>query len=618
MPPEDHDRSRFNPVGWLRLSSSWQTLEANEPMLEMLEVASLDELLDVPSIELVAPECREEMLRQRLQRFQGKSSTYESVLLGRRGTRRAVIISGVPILQNAELAGVILTVVDVTQLRQIEERQRETLERYRAVVNALGDGVLVVANTGAILEANASASRILDVPIASLHRWQDLAARWQIRDEQGRELTLAELPIATTLKTGMPCRNVVLQVERPDAALIWVELNTEPMFQPGDMIPRAVVASFHDISELKESHRQVSVREARLNRLLDAMPDLLFVMSADGVYLDYRASRPELLFFPPASFLGKNMAEVLPADILAVSQPALKASVETGQIQTIEYSSNLLGARQYFEARSMPFDSDTVLVVVRDVTEARLAEQQLRQHEEERLHLARLSALGAMSAGISHEIKQPLHAIANFAAASLNILSGGDERAVEQVREWLQKIAAQAFRASEIVNRFRRFSSPTAQITSVPVSELLRDSVGLVESELRRHGVQVEIDNEAHDQPFAGDRIQFEQVLVNFLVNACEAVQHVPAKERRLRLHARFDEGWLTCEVSDNGSGLPDVPAAQLFDAFFTTKPNGMGLGLAISRTIIESHGGRIWARSNAPRGAIFGFSIPPSKHAAD
>jgi two-component system sensor kinase FixL len=366
------------------------------------------------------------------------------------------------------------------------------------------------------------------------------------------------------------------------------------------------------LSELKESYRQLSVREARLSRLLDAVPDLLFLMSVDGVYLDYRASQPEQLFFPPEQFLGRNMADVLPAEILEPCQKALRATVATGRMQTVEYSSDAPGTKKYFEARSTPFDADTVLIAVRDITEARLAEQRLRQHEQERVHLARLGALGEMVAGISHEINQPLHAIANFAAASLNVLEAGNADGIEQVRSWLQKIARQAFRASEIVKRFRQFSSPTAQIVSVPVSELLNETVELTVGELRRRGVLLEVHNEADDLPFTSDRVQIQQVLVNFLVNACEALEANPANDRHVQLLARMADGKLHCEVADNGMGLPDVPPAQLFDAFYTTKANGLGLGLAISRTIIESHGGRIWARPNAPRGAVFGFEVPP------
>jgi len=615
MPPEADERSNFQSVGWVRLSKTWEPLEANEAMFEIVEATDREELLHIPSVEFIAPEFREEALRHRSLRYEGKFSAYESVIVGLRGTRRRVFISAVPLMENGEFAGTILTVVDVTQVRRLEQEQRDTLNRYQAVVDALGDGVMVIDHSGAVLDANASAARILGIPVGELMRIPDASAGWHVRDEQGRELSADELPVSITMRTGQICRNFVLEVERPEGRWIWLEVNTEPILHDGEGPPRAVVASFHDISALKETHQQLRVREARLNRLLDAVPDLLFVMSADGVYLDYRASRPELLFFPPASFLGKNMSEVLPPEILELLQRALRATVKTGRIQTVEYSSDLHGARGFFEARTMPFDAETVLVVVRDVTEARLAEQRLRQHEQERLHLARLGALGEMSAGISHEIKQPLHAIANFAAASLNVLAANNEQAIEQVRQWLQKIASQAFRASEIVNRYRQFSSPAGHISNVPVSELLKEAIGLVEGELRRRGVQVETRNEAHDQPFVNDRIQVEQVLVNFLVNASEVLEANPTDNRRIVIYARLEGGKLRCEVADNGPGLPDVPPTQIFDAFFTTKASGMGLGLAISRTIIESHGGRIWARANTPRGAVFGFEIPPADH---
>jgi len=487
------------------------------------------------------------------------------------------------------------------------------IERYRAVVNALGEGILVIAENGEILEANASAARILRIDPSTFRSIFSLLPGWRVRDERGREVQSDEFPASVTLRTGAACRNVIRQIERPDGTTLWLSINTEPLFQEGSSLPRAVVSSFHDISELKESHRQLSVREARLRRLLDAVPDLLFLLSTDGVFLDYRASRPELLFRRPEDFLGRKQTEVLPPEVAEACDRVLRKVVETGRIQSIEYSSDVLGTRQYFEARVTPFDTGTVLMIVRDITEARLAEQRLRQHEQERAHLARLGALGEMVAGISHEINQPLHAIANFAAASINKLESVDENAQEMVHQWLQKIASQAFRASEIVKRFRHFSSPAAHVSSVPVSELLQESAELVAGEFRRRNVQLEVRNAAGDAPFVADRIQLEQVLVNFLVNAGESLEGNEAKNRRVVVTAKIENGLLTCEVADNGAGLPDVPTAQLFDAFFTTKPNGLGLGLAISRTIVESQGGQIWVRANKPRGAVFGFSMPPA-----
>jgi two-component system sensor kinase FixL len=488
----------------------------------------------------------------------------------------------------------------------------DAAQRQQAVLNALGDGVLVVGRTGEILEANASASRILSMSREGLHWLVPRPPGWVVRNESGQVISVDEMPAYITFRTGRPVRNSVMEVERPDGTRLWLSINTEPLWPDENSLPRAVVVSFHDISELKQSQTELRLREARLSRLLDAVPDLLFVMSNDGVYLDYRASRPELLFFSPAQFLGHNMAELLPPEIYAPCHRVLQETIRSGQSQIVEYDSELLGQRRYFEARMIPFEAGTVLMVVRDITEARQAQQRLQQHEAELAHLGRLGALGAMVAGISHEINQPLHAIANFAAASLNMLDDGRPESISQVRDWLQKIASQSFRASEIVKRFRQFSSPAAHVENVSVEELLVESLDLAAGELRRRGVVVHLKNHANGTTFAGDRIQMQQVLVNFLVNAGEALTANTERDRHVELSARLSDHKLICEVADNGiGGLPAVPPQHLFESFFTTKTNGLGLGLAICRTIIESHGGRIWARANMPRGAIFGFEIP-------
>lgn len=600
-------------IGLLHLSADGKPVAANLAMLEMLEVESVAELHDIPSHELIPADLRTALEKEPTASQSPSETLHESVLAGRRGTCRQVIVSGLAIKHGSELVGMVATFVDVTRSRHAEDALDDTLERYRAVVNALGDGVVVVSNKGDIVEANASAFRILGVPEIDFGNVYDRPIDWHLRDEQGRELAIDEMPAVVTLRTGKPCRNVVFQTEPPHGKAVWLSVNTEPMFLEPDPLPTAVVVSFHDISDLKEANRLSSVREARLSRLLDAIPDLLFVISNEGIFLDYRARRPELLYRPPEEFLGRSLEEFFPPELAAPRRRLLQRTVATGREQSLEYSTTLLGSQKYFEARLSPYESGTVLMLVRDITEARLAEQRLRQHEQERVHLGRLGALGEMVAGISHEINQPLHAIANFAAASLNVLDSGDSQALDQIRDWLQKIARQAFRASEIVKRFRQFSSPIARITTVPVSEFLTESVELAAGELRRRNVYVEVVNEADDLPFVADRIQIQQVLVNFLINAAEALDANDIKDRHVNVAARIVDGKLLCEVADDGPGLPDIPPPQLFDAFYTTKPNGLGLGLPICRTIIESHGGRIWARPNTPRGAIFGFEIPPA-----
>jgi PAS domain S-box-containing protein len=597
-------------VGVMRLSDKFDFLEANDAVLRMLEVDSLEELRKLNVFDIVPPESLAIVRRETNQRGKGFASTYETVLIGRRGTRRNIIISSTPLMTDGVLTGVFSTYVDITDLRNAESALRVTVERYRAVVTSLAEGIAIISQSGELSELNPSAQKILG-PLDATPSIHYMRTGWIVRDEQGRQLSPEELPAAITLVTGKPCRDVMLEMQRPDGSQLWININTQPLFYPDQESPYGCVASFHDVTPLKKANDDLRQREQQLNRLLDAFPDNLFVLSADGVFLDYRTSHPDRLFQPPENFLGKNFAELLPPEVVEPNRKVLQRALATGRTESVEYSTDIFGEIMYFETRATRLDEKTVLMLVRNTTKDRQAEQRLRQQEQEVAHLARLGALGEMVAGISHEINQPLHAIANYAAASLNKLESNEENAKEQVDAWLRKIASQAFRASEIVKRFRQFSSPTTRTSTVSVAELIQEALELVAGEVRKRNVQVDVRNLAGDVSFVVDRIQLQQVLVNLLVNACEAVEGNATNARKVVVLTKIEHGKLVCEVADNGVGLPNVSPSQLFDAFYTTKPSGLGLGLPISRTIIEALGGRIWARHNSPRGSVFGFEIP-------
>ena len=252
------------------------------------------------------------------------------------------------------------------------------------------------------------------------------------------------------------------------------------------------------------------------------------------------------------------------------------------------------------------------LVFVRDISAHRRAEQQLRQRDSALAHVTRLSTMGQMVAGIAHEINQPLYAISNFANACTATLKTNGETHSDKLLEWTRQIAEQANRAGKIIRRFGNFArkSPTHRST-IDINLLVPESVELVRPEARRHNVRLDHALTRPLQPELIDPIQIQQVMVNLLRNAIEAVADVTARERRVVIRTRVVRDNVEVAVEDNGPGLPAEETDKLFDAFHTTKPDGMGMGLAICRSIIEAHGGRIWPTRNEDHGATFHFSLP-------
>ena len=262
-------------------------------------------------------------------------------------------------------------------------------------------------------------------------------------------------------------------------------------------------------------------------------------------------------------------------------------------------------------------DGPASLVFVRDITEQKRTEEQLLLRDAALAHVTRLRTMGEMVAGIAHEINQPLYAISNFAAACGRTLKSSGTEHHEQLQEWTRQITEQATRAGEIIRRLGNFSRKTpAPRSQNDVNVLVREAVELMATELRRYRVRVDLDLDPSLPAVTVDNIQIQQVLVNLLSNACEAMTGVDVGSRVVRIETRVEENRVVVTVADKGTGLPADGADTLFDAFYTTKEDGMGMGLAISRTIIEAHAGKIEARSNQDGGATLEFALPVDKGA--
>ena len=248
----------------------------------------------------------------------------------------------------------------------------------------------------------------------------------------------------------------------------------------------------------------------------------------------------------------------------------------------------------------------------RDITEQRRAEEEAHLRRDQLAHTARVNIIGEMAASIAHEISQPLTAIINYAQGSTRRLRSGKAEP-ERLLGVFEQIVAQAQRVADAVVMLRRFvARRKAQRVAADVNALIRQVVALANSETRGRGISIVLELAENLPPALVDDVQIEQVVLNLLRNGAEALASADAPQRELRVRtARADDGSIEVAISDSGPGLPPQLAAKLFEPFFTTKPDGVGLGLAISRSIIENHGGRIWVTPNPERGVTFRFTIP-------
>jgi len=322
-------------------------------------------------------------------------------------------------------------------------------------------------------------------------------------------------------------------------------------------------------------------------------PGLLAVALAT-VAIDY-------YFTPPLYTLGlgpKHISSLAVFGFLAV----LTSWLSTKRRQAEE---GLRQARDELETR-----------VQERTKELRQANETVRERETELAHVTRVMTLGELTASIAHEVNQPLAAIVTNGNACLRWL-GGQEPNFAEAQNAVERIIKDSYRASEVISRIRTLvkkAPPRNEL--VDVNEVIIEVFALAQNQARRNRVNLKQELTDGLPPVLGDRVQLQQVILNLVVNGLEAMAHSQNGELSIS-SGTDDSNNLVVAVRDSGAGLDPANLERVFDAFFTTKPDGMGMGLAISRTIIESHGGRLWATSNSPRGAVFQFTLPVTKQPA-
>ena len=358
------------------------------------------------------------------------------------------------------------------------------------------------------------------------------------------------------------------------------------------------------------AERALRRTEARNSAILRTIPDLMFVFSPDGVYLDYNASSPAALFVPPDQFLGKHIRDVMPPDLAQSIEPLFAKVMKTEQPVSLDYTLPLGGSDRFFEARLVRCGNDTIVCIVRDVTDRHRATEELHHAQTELAQATRVRSVGELATGIAHEVSQPLAAMITNARAAIRRLDDSCE--AEEVRGVLQDIVADGQRASGVITRIRGLVKHTPmRLMRLDLNDVIEDVVGLSRPMLRQHHIRLDVNRRRDLPPVTGDRIQLQQVLLNLVINATDAMRVVTDRARVLEIQTAQRDGYVSIRVHDSGPGLPEASVQRIFTPFFSTKPEGMGVGLTISRSIVEAHGGRLDLARNASDGATFEVELP-------
>jgi PAS domain S-box-containing protein len=404
------------------------------------------------------------------------------------------------------------------------------------------------------------------------------------------------------------------RLQRFDGEYRWILDTGVPRFAPGGSC-EGYIGSCIDITDEKRAEEALRESEARLRLLLESTHAIPWVADAQSWRFTYIGPQASKLFGYPADawYEPDFWADHLhPED----REAALAFCREHSQGQTdyqFEY-------RMVAAAGRILWIHDIVNVVAEngtprmlrgfmiDVTARRQAEEELRNVREQLMHVGRVTLMGELAASIAHEVNQPLCAIVSNAQTVQRMLaSGGFD--LEEMGEALRDISQDGQRASAVLARIRGFlQKAPAERAPVDVNALLREVSILMRSEMARRGVTIKLELDEKLPAVLGDRVQLQQVILNLLANGADAMDGVA---RELVLHSTVGEMGIAVAVQDAGVGLDPRTSGRIFDAFFTTKPGGTGMGLALCKSIIEAHGGRIWARPNAERGTTFQFTLP-------
>ncbi len=359
--------------------------------------------------------------------------------------------------------------------------------------------------------------------------------------------------------------------------------------------------------------------------LLDLTHDTIFVRDERDVITYWNRGAEDLYGWTREEAIGavahSRMQTVFPAPLPVLMDELRRTGRWEGELVHTRRDGTAVVVASRWSLR--PADAGRPLAILEtcnDITERRRAEDALHQARTELARVTRVTTLGELAASIAHEINQPLAAIVADANACLHWLVASPPR-LDETREALAAIAADGNRAAEVLTRIRALLARAA-VAHQPcrIDEVIRDVLPLVRPELNRHRIAMETELAPDLPPVLGDRIQLQQVMLNLLVNAVEAMREVPAGRRRLVVRATRqvleDGAWAVIDVEDAGVGLREPEAARLFEPFFTTKPTGLGMGLSISHSIVDGHRGRLWATTNAEHGATFHIALPETRAA--
>ena len=360
----------------------------------------------------------------------------------------------------------------------------------------------------------------------------------------------------------------------------------------------------------------LEAREAHLQSILDTVPDAMVVIDENGIIQSFSRAAERLFGHVAVDVVGRNVKVLMPTPYREAHDGYIGRYLHTGERRIIGIGRVVVGERKDGSTLELAVgemrsgEQRYFTGFIRDLSERQVTEARLQELQTELVHMSRLTAMGEMASTLAHELNQPLSAIANYMKGSRRLLEPASDERSEKIRDAIDKAGAQAIRAGDIIRRLRDFVARGESERRVEsIGKLVEEASVLALVGAKELGVRVRFDFGSESDLVLVDRVQIQQVLLNLIRNAVEAMERSERRELRLATIDRDDET-IEVLVADTGHGMAPEVTEQLFKPFITTKRHGMGVGLSISRSIIDAHGGRIWAEPNPGGGTQFRFTL--------
>jgi two-component system sensor kinase FixL len=491
-------------------------------------------------------------------------------------------------------------------LKQLEARSNLFAAIFQtseaAIVGKTLDGIITDWNAGAEAIFGYSAAEMVGTTIARL-----------MPDGQADE----SLQILERVRRGEAVQHFEARRRRKDGEIIDVSVTVAAVRdREGRLLGASKVA--RDITAAKRAQAALLERETHLQSILDTVPDAMVVIDAQARIQSFSATAERLFGYRADEIAGKNVSLLMPSPYREQHDLYMARYLATGEKRIIGRSRVVIGQRR--DGSTFPMELSIGEAAgakqhfftgfVRDLTERQETQQRLYDLQSELAHMSRFSAMGEMASTLAHELNQPLTAIVSYLNGCRRLLERGAGANPEMLQDGLERAAEQALRAGQIIRRLREFvARGETERRTENLPKLVEEASALALVGAGEYDVRVHLSFDPGAGFVFADKIQIQQVLLNLIRNAMEAMQDRPRRELTISTLAAGD-AMVEIRVADTGPGIADQITAQLFQPFVTTKAKGMGIGLSISRTIIEAHGGKLWAEPNPGGGTLFHLTL--------